>query len=158
VPLIKVLVVILIGVVGLTSCSSGHAAHEFYVVVEPEEAARFIETVTAIAKEDGLETEVSRVVAGPGDVLWIVEGRGHGLRLWVQSTPQSGKEDPRLCGKYSKPHSDPAQFTVFTHSGFFGSQAGATGLGERVHSRLQKSGFEVRQKPAICGAAAIGDR
>ena len=153
----KVPILVLIGVVALTSCSSGDPAFEFYVVIKPEEAASFIERVTAIAKEDGVETWPTKFVAGSGDVLWIVEGQGHGLKLWVQSTPLSGQEDPKLCGVFSKPHSDPGQFTVFGKPKFFGSKAATIKLGERMFSQIQKSGFDVRREPAVCGAAAIHD-
>jgi hypothetical protein len=33
----------------------------FYVVTKPDEAAKFIEAITAIAKEDGLQATVSQV-------------------------------------------------------------------------------------------------
>jgi len=154
----KVLNLVLIGVVALASCSAGGTAYEFYVVVKPGETSKFIEAVTAIAKEDGLETAVAQAVADTGDVLRVVEGRGHGVKLWVQSTLLSGKEDPKLCGVYSEPHSDPAQFTVFTQPRFFGSRAVATKLGERVLSQLRQSGFDVRREPVVCGAAVIHDR
>jgi hypothetical protein len=154
----KVFILVLIGVVALTSCSASGAAFEFYVVIKPDETAKFIGAVTAIAKEDGLETAVGQAVADTGNGLRVVEGRGHGLRLWVQSTPLSGREDPKLCGVHLEPHPDPAQFIVFTEPRFFGSKAAAAELGERVLSQIQKSGFDVRREPAVCGAAAIHDR
>jgi hypothetical protein len=154
----KVVILALLSVVALTSCSAGGAAFEFYVVIKPEETAKFIGAVTAIAKEDGLETAAGQATSDTGNVLRVVEGRGHGLRLWVQSTPLSGKEDPKLCGIHLEPHPDPAQFIVFTEPRFIGSKAAATELGERVLSQLQRSGFDVRREPVICGAAVIHDR
>ena len=77
------------------------------------------------------------------------------MKLWVQNTLLTGKEDPRLCVTYSEPHSDPAQFTVFTASGLFGSSATAAKLGEKIRSRLQAAGFDVRWQPAVCGEAAM---
>jgi hypothetical protein len=154
----KVVILVLIGVVALTSCSGSGAAFVFYVVIKPDDTAEFIGTVTAIAKEDGLQTAVGQAVSDTGDVFRVVEGRGHGLKLWVQSTSLSGREDPKLCGVHGEPHADPAQFSVFTEPRFFGSKAAATELGERVLSQIQKSGFDVRREPAVCGAAAIHDR
>ena len=49
----KVFILVLLSVVALVSCSGGRAAHEFYVVIKPDETAKFIGAVTAIAKEDG---------------------------------------------------------------------------------------------------------
>jgi hypothetical protein len=146
---------VLIGVVALASCSASGTAFEFYVVIKPDETAKFIGAVTAIAKEAGMETAEGQAVADTGDVLRVVEGRGHGVTLWVQGTLLSGKEDPKLCGTYFEPHSDPAQFTVFTEPRFFGSRAAATKLGERIFSQIQKAGFDVRREPAVCGEAAI---
>ena len=149
---------VLISVVALSSCSAGGSAFEFYVVIKPDEATKFIGAVTAIAKEDGLETAEGKAVADTGSTLRVVEGRGHGLTLWVQNNPLSGKEDPTICGEHPEPYSDPAQFVVFTQARFFGSKAAATELGQRVLSQIQKAGFDVRRQPAVCGAAAIRDR
>lgn len=156
----KVLILVLIGVVALTSCSAGVVVFEFYVVIKPDETAKFIGAVTAIAKENGLETAAGQAVADTGNVLRVVEGRGHGVKLWVQNVSLSGREDPKLCGVPVRvePYPDPAQFMVSTEPRFFGSKAAATKFGERVLSQIQKAGFDVRREPAVCGAAAINDR
>lgn len=125
---------------------------------KPDEATNFLEAVTAIAKEAGLETAEAQDVADTGSIMCVLEGRGHGLKLWVQSTPLSGREDPKLCGVHHEPYPDPAQFTVFTQPRFLGSEAAAKELGERVFSQLKKSGFDVRRESPVCGAAAIHDR
>lgn len=153
----KVLIA-LIGVAALASCSGEGIASKFYVVVKPDEATKFMVALTALAKEAGLETAEAQAVADTGSVLRVIEGRGHGIRLWVESTLLSGKEDPKLCGVHFEPYSDPAQFTVFTEPRFFGSRTAAKELGERVFSQLQKSGFDVRRESPVCGAAAIRDR
>jgi hypothetical protein len=154
----KMLILALIGAVALTACSGGGAEFEFYVVIKPDETEKFIGAVTAIAKENDLETAVSQIVAGSGIVSSVVEGRGRGLKLWVTSTLLSGQEDPKLCGVHLEPHPDPAQFTVFTEPRFFGSKAAATKLGERIFSQIQKAGFDARREPAVCGEAVIHNR
>lgn len=151
----RILIPILIGIVALTSCSAGGIAFEFYVVIKPDETEKFIAAVTAIAKAAGLETAVGQAVADTGDAMRVVEGRGDGIKLWVQSMPLSGKEDPSVCGVHSEPYSDPAQFIIFTEPRFFGSKAEAAKLGERVLFQLKDAGFDVRRKPAVCGAAAM---
>jgi len=128
------------------------------VVIKPEETARFLEAIKSTAKEYGLATSEAKAVADTGDTLWVVEGRGHRLLLTVQNTLLSGREDPELCGTYSEPHSDPAQFTVFSEPGFFGSSQAARELGERILSRIQKAGFNVLQKSAACGKAVLLSR
>ena len=138
----------------LASCAPGGAALEFYVLIKPDEAERFIGAVTAIAKENGLETAMSQTVFDNGNVLRVMEGRGHGLTLWVQSAPLSGHENPKLCGVHPEPYPDPAQFIVFTEPRFLGLKSSAVGLGERVLSQLRASGFDVRRSPPVCGAAA----
>ena len=154
---IKALIVVLIGIAALTSCSGTVVTFKFYVAIKPDETAKFIDAVTAIAKENGLETATDQIVADTGYASTALEGRGHGLMLWVQNVPMSGGEDPKLCGVHSEPYPDPAQFVVSTEPRFFGSKAAATKLGERVLSQIQKSGFDVRRKPAVCGAAALHD-
>jgi hypothetical protein len=148
----------LLSFIALASCSGDGAALEFYVLTQPDEGEKFIERVTAIAKEDGMETATSQLESRAGNILRVMEGRDRTQRLWVQNSPLSGQEDPKLCGAFEKPHSDPSQFIVFTQPRLFGTRAGAKELGERVLSQLQASGFEVRRTPAICGAAAIHDR
>jgi hypothetical protein len=155
---VRVVILVLIGIVALTSCSSGGIATEFYVVIDPDESAKFIEAVTSIAKEDGLATAIGQSVYDTGDVMRIVEGRGHGIKLWVQSMPLSGNEDPTLCGIHSEPYSDPAQFLVSTEPRFFGSKAAAVELGERMFFQIQKAGFDVRRESPVCGAAALHRR
>jgi hypothetical protein len=154
----KVAILVLLSVIALTSCSGGSATFVFYAVIKPAEAGRFIGAITALAKEDGLETAISETKFNDANVLRVLEGRGHGLKLWMQNAPLSGHEDPILCGVSQEPRLDPAQFVVFTVPGFFGSKAGATKLGERVFSQLQNAGFDVRREPPICGAAALHDR
>jgi hypothetical protein len=154
----KVFILIAVCLAALSSCTQGGAAFLFYVVTKPDEATKFLEAVTAIAKEDGLETAMGQTVFDTGDVLRVVEGRGHGLKLWVQSAPLSGHENPKLCGTYLKPHPDPAQFIVFTEPRFLGSRVAATELGARVLSQLRNAGFDVRREPPVCGAAALHER
>jgi hypothetical protein len=152
----KALLLTVISTMTLTSCSGGGVAFEFYVVTEPEKSAAFIAAVTTIAKENDMDTAVGHAVSDAGNTLTVLEGRGRGLRLWVQNTLLSGKEDPMRCGVHTEPHPDPSQFTVFTKPNFFGSTAGAEKLGQRVLSQLERAGFDVRREPAVCGQAAIG--
>ena len=154
----KVIILLLLGLAGLTSCSEGNAEFIFYVVMKPAEAEKFIEQVSALAKEDDLKTATSQTKFNDANVLRVLEGRGHGLKLWVQNAPLSGHEDPILCGVSQEPRLDPAQFVVFTVPGFFGSRAGAIKLGERVFSQLRNAGFDARRERPICGAAALHDR
>jgi hypothetical protein len=142
----------------LSSCTQGGATFLFYVVTKPDEGTKFLEAVTAIAKDDGMETATSQTVFDNGEVLRVVEGRSYGLQLWVQSAPLSGHEDPKLCGTYLEPHPDPAQFMVFTQPRFLGSKTAASELGKRVLSQLRNAGFDVRREPPVCGAAALHDR
>jgi hypothetical protein len=149
----KVLLLVLMGAAALSSCSSGGASFEFFVVIKPNDTEDFVRTVQSIATQNGLETAVGRTVADTGKALTVVEGRGSGLKLWVQNVSLSGKEDPKVCSAHFEPYPDPAQFMVFTEPRLFGSKAEAIKLGERVFSHLQKLGFDVRRKPAICGQA-----
>ncbi len=137
----------------------GGAAFEFYVVISPDETGKFITAVTSIANDNGLETAAGQTRFDSGNVLWVVEGRGHGLRLWLQSAVLSGNEDPKLCGVHHEPYPDPAQFIVFTQPRLLGlsTRKAAVELGEKVLSQLHKSGFDARRVPAVCGAAVIHD-
>lgn len=152
----RLLILLLFSALLLTSCSAdGGAAFEFYVVIKPGDAAEFIGAVRAIAEEDGLESEVGQARSETGDALTAVEGRGHGLKLWVQNATLSGREDQRLCGAHPEPYSDPGQFLVFTEPRFFGSKAAAIELGKRVFSQIRKAGFDVRPKQVVCSAAVF---
>lgn len=153
----RAMILVLLGAVALASCSGGGAEFKFYVVVEPDSTSRLTAAVAAIAREAGMKTAEAQDVADTGSVMKILEGRGNGLVLWMQSTVLSGKEDPELCGIHSEPYADPAQFTVFTQPRYFGSKADASKLGESVFIRLQKLGFDVRRTPVVCGLAALKD-
>lgn len=152
---VKLLIFCLIGVLALASCSRGGTAFEFYVVIEPDETAKFIGAITVLAEAEGLETAEGRAVADTGNVSRFVEGRGGGIILWVQNMLLSGNEDPAICGVHPEPYSDPAQFSIFTQPRFLGSRSEATRLGERLYSRLHEAGFDARRKPVVCGVAAL---
>jgi hypothetical protein len=112
--------------------------------------------VTSIAKDDGLETAVAKMTPDTGYVLSVVEGRGHGLKLWMQNIPLSGREDPKLCGVHHEAYVDPAQFTIWTQPRFFdtkSARAEAVELGEKVFSQLHNLGFDVRREQVVCGTA-----
>ena len=154
---VKVNLLVLLSIAVLTACAGFPAVFEFYVVIKPDETEKFITAIKAIAKEDGLEAATGQAVSDTGNVLRVVESRGHGLTLWVQNATVSGKEDPTLCGVHPEPYPDPAQFIVFTEPRFFGSKAAAIELGERVLSRLHNAGFDVSRSQVVCGAAVIHD-
>ena len=139
------------------SCAPGPAVFQFYVVIKPDETGKFIGTITSLAKENGLVTAVDQATSDTGNVTRVVEGRGDGVRFWLQNALLSGREDPKLCGVHHEPYSDPAQFVVFTTPrfgfGFTSTHMAAVNLGEKMFSKLQESGFDVRRQPAVCGAA-----
>jgi hypothetical protein len=146
---------LLLCLAALASCAPSGTAFEFYVVIKPDETSKFIGAITSIAKEDGLETALGQATSDTGNVLRVVEGRGHGLKLWVQNVPLSGREDAKLCGVHPEPYVDPAQFIVSTEPRFFWStRSAAAELGEKALSQLHKVGFDVRREPIVCGAAA----
>ncbi len=142
----------------MTSCSQAGVTFKFYVVIKPEETEKFIDAVKEIGKENGMEAAAAKVVSDTGKVLNVVEARGHGVKLWAENIRLSGKESPNVCGSHFEPYPDPAQFVIFTEPKFFGSRVAAKELGERVLSQMQKQGFDVRQAPVVCGAAALHEQ
>lgn len=157
----KVLTLLLVGVVsvaGMTSCSQAGVTFKFYIIIKPEETEKFIGAVKEIAKENGMTAAAAKVVSDTGKVLNVVEARGHGVKLWAENIRLSGKEDPNICGSHFEPYPDPAQFMLFTEPRLFGSKTAAKELGERVLSQIQELGFDVRQAPVVCGAAALHER
>lgn len=155
---LTLLVASVVSVAAMTSCSQAGVTFKFYVVIKPEETEKFIDVVKEIAKENGMEAAAAKVVSDTGKVLNVVEARGHGVKLWAENIALSGKESPNICGSHFEPYPDPAQFMIFTEPRFFGSKAAAKELGGRVLSQFQKLGFDVRQAPVVCGAAALHER
>ena len=135
----------------LMSCAPGPAVFQFYVVIKLGETGKFIGTITSLAKENGLVTAVGQATSDTGNVTRVVEGRGDGVRFWLQNAPLSGREDPKLCGVHHEPYSDPAQFVVFTtlRFGFTSTHTAAVNLGEKMFSKLQESGFDVRDRKSV---------
>jgi hypothetical protein len=151
----KITFLALLCFVTLVSCAPGPAAFQFYVVIKPGETGKLIGAITSLANDNGLVTGAGQATSDTRNVTRVVEGRGNGVRFWLQNAPLSGREDPKLCGVHLEPYSDPAQFVVFTtpRFGFKSTHTAAVNLGEKMFSALQKSGFDVRQQPAVCGAA-----
>ena len=100
---------ILLCLVTLVSCAPGPAAFQFYVVIKPGEAGRLFATITSLAKENGLVIAGKQVTSDTGNVTQIVEGRGNGVRFWLQNATSSAREDPNICGIHHEPYADPAQ-------------------------------------------------
>ncbi len=65
-----------------------------------------------------MEVAIATATSNTGNVLSVVEGRGHGLKLWAQNMPLSGREDPKRCGVHTEAYVDPSQFIVSTESRF----------------------------------------
>ncbi|HEX5323707.1 MAG TPA: hypothetical protein VFW40_07970 [Capsulimonadaceae bacterium] len=151
----RVAILVLLCFAALVSCAPGGAAVEFYVVIKPEETAKFIGAVTSIAKENGLETATSQTTFDTGEVLRVLEGRRPGLRLWVQNVVLSGNADPKLCGVHREAYPDPAQFVVFTEPRLLGFKSASVELGGKVSSKIRGLGFDVLRKPVICGATVV---
>ena len=151
----KALFLVALTAFALAACSRGDIASKFYVVVKPDEATKLTAAVIEIANAAGMQTAEAQDVADSGSVMRVLEGRGNGLMLWVQSTVLSGREDPKLCGTHPEPYADPAQFTVFTEPKFLGSKTDAPKFGESLFVQLQKLGFDVHRTQVICGQAAL---
>lgn len=139
----------------LTACAERGLASMFFVVVDPSDTARFMDTVEGIARKAELETARAEDVADTGAVMRVLEGRGNGLKLWMQSAPLSGHEDPNPCGVHSEPYPDPAQFVLSTEPRIFGTRSAAKQLGEQLFAEIKRAGFDVRDKSPVCGAAAL---
>jgi hypothetical protein len=151
----RVAIFVLLCFAALGACAPGGAAFEFYVVIKPEETAKFIGAVTSIAKESDLEIATSQTTFGTGEILRVLEGRRTGLKLWVQNVVLSGNGDPKLCGVHREPYPDPAQFVVFTEPRLLGFKSASVELGEKVFARIRGLGFDVLRKPVICGATVV---
>ena len=154
----KLLSHVLVAGMLLAGCTGAPNTVEFYVVMKPEETSSFIGAFRSMASNAGFDTAEARIVSDTGNVLHVIEGRGHSVRLWAQNMPLSGEEDPAKCGAFSEPHSDPAQFVVSTTPRLFGTTSAAQKWGDRILAELEASGFDVRRESPVCGMAALAER
>jgi len=153
-------ILVLLITLGVTSCSTGVVVFSFYVIVQPADTDKFFGDVAAIAKANGLTSAIGQVGPSSATVMRMLEGRGSSVKLWVQNSMLTGREDPSICGvpMRNEPYADPAQFQVSTEPRYFGSRADAQDLGRRMFTSIQKLGYDVRSNPIICGAAALDGR
>jgi len=141
----------------LTACAPGGPREATYISVQPERAAKLREEMASLVAKEGMKPYVLSVSPYPGEVEYMIEADGNGLRVWFQAMPLSGQEDPSICGPSDgTPHSDPSQHFFYVERKFLWShQEDAEAMQSGLEKKLRERGYHTYQSPALCGKAAL---
>lgn len=91
-----------------------------------------------------------------GRTLYVLEARGHGIKLWGQNQPLDpplNSSSPSACGDYGL---DPGQYTImFMPTSLFAPSDGTTQLASKLREELSVLGYEVMSQPIECSSFAM---
>jgi hypothetical protein len=138
---------------GSRSNAPGPIAGEVYVIVPTEKASLFTDHLVILAKRYGMTPNLGQATDDKGYSIHVLDAASPFVRLVSQNLLLSGREDPKLCGVYTEPHSDPGQYSI--------SVSPSTQTTDPRYSRellvkiiddLKMDGYDVRQKPMVCSS------
>jgi hypothetical protein len=116
-----------------------------YVTIKPSDTKKFLEDLATIAKSRGLKTWISSAVPDNGPALYVLEGSGRALDLWVQNVLLSGQE----CGRSGSPQNDPGQFRIHVlPSMWLPLRSRATALFDSISRDLSNKGYHIAAEPS----------
>jgi hypothetical protein len=136
---------------GLGSNAPGPIAGEVYVTVPAEKASLFTTHLATLVKRYGMIPNLGRAVDDKGYSLQVLDATSPSVRLVSQNVLLSGQEDPKLCGVYTEPHSDPGQYSIsVSPSTKMGDPRDSRELLVKIVKDLKDDGYDVQQQPIIC--------
>jgi hypothetical protein len=136
------------------SCSPQIEPETFYVVVAPNESEQYYVDMIGVVALARLDPNPGSTSDGRGATLYVVDGRGRGVRVWSVNMPLSERES-LACGGPRRPRIDPTQFIVtVTSRGLFGGAEVST-VSAELQTGLLAKGYEVRPQPRRCAEAIL---
>jgi hypothetical protein len=130
-------------------CSTGSKPESFFVVVPPTEAERYYGDMIGVVSQHGLDPNPGTASNPWGSTLYVVEGKGRGVRVWSINVLLSENES-LACGGPKASRSDPSQFVVtVSNRSLFGGDQVSMVTSELVAS-LRAKGYDVRASARRC--------
>jgi hypothetical protein len=140
----------------VSSCVKTTGQNSVYIVLDPREAAQFLELAGTLSERSKLTPHFGKLQESDGSTFNTLESTGRKVTLWLQNVPLSGYEDKSLCGDHARPHSDPAQFVMYVEPRFFWvGQEEADKVQAQITASLDAAGYDIRSEPAVCGNAVL---
>lgn len=94
---------------------------------------------------------VGQATDDKGFSTYVLDATSQSVRLRSENILLSGREDPKRCGRYSEPHSDPGQYFVAVHPSTQKTDPrDARELLDKIVTELKGNGYSVRREPIIC--------
>jgi len=133
------------------ACSGSGAPENFYVVVAPTEAEQYYHDMIDLVAQHGLEPKPGSTKDPWGGTLYVVEGKGRGVRVWSVNALLTERQS-RVCGGPNQTRNDPRQFTVRVSnwSLFRGDEVSA--VTSELMAGLREKGYDVRTQHRDCEA------
>ena len=139
------------GACGLGSSTPGPIAGEVYVIVPAEKASSFTAYLASLVEKYGMTPNLGQGADDKGYSIHVLDAKSLSVRLRSQNVLLSGHEEPKSCGAYTEPHSDPGQYAVSTSPS---TQMADPRISREILAKIVKDlkadGYDVLPKPIIC--------
>lgn len=141
----------------VTSCGSGSntrsIAAETYVIVPAEKSSLFTTYLASVVKKHGMVPNLGKATDDKGYSVYVLDATSPSVRLRSENVPLSGHEDPKQCGVYTEPHSDPGQYFIWVSpSTLTADTRDSRELLAKIVEDLEVNGYDVRKNPVKCSA------
>lgn len=132
-------------------CSAQSKPEEFYVVVAPTGAAQYYLDMISLVERRGLNPNPGTTADPWGTTLYVVEGKGRGVRVWSRNMLLSERQ-AIACGGPQGTRNDQTQFVVtISNRRVFGEDE-VSAVTAELKAGFTERGYEVRAVPRTCSA------
>ena len=145
---------------GSNSAIPGSIVAKVYVIVPAEKnASQFTTYLASVVKRHGMTPSVGKATDDKGYSIYVLDATSPSVRLRSENVLLSGQEEPKLCGLYTEPHSDPGQYfvSVSQSSQMTDSRASREMLANIVKD-LKVDGYNVQSQYVICSPRSKVER
>jgi hypothetical protein len=136
-------------------CSSDGRPEKFYVVVQPTGAAQYYLDMTSLVERRGLNPNPGTANDPWGSTLYVVEGKGRGVRVWSRNVLLSERQAV-ACGGPQQTRNDPTQFVVTVSNRRVFGEDEVSAVTAELKAGLEEQGYDVRAEPRTCATPQAG--
>jgi hypothetical protein len=140
----------------VTACWSetpGPIVGTVYVIVSAEKPSSFTTYLATLVHKYGMTANLGQATDDKGHSVFVLDATSPSVRLRSENVLLSGNEEPKMCGIYTEPHSDPGQyFITVSPSTQTDNPRDSRELLVKIMKNLKEDGYDVRLKPVMCSA------
>jgi len=124
---------------------------EVYVIVPKEKAPSFTSYLGSSAAKYGMVPNLGQATDDKGYSVRVLDATSPSVRLRSENVLLDGNEEPKMCGIYTEPHSDPGQYFIsVSPSTQMSDPRDSRELLAKIVKDLKINGYDVRSRPITC--------